>query len=188
MATSTAGVQIYLLTSFTFTLFQSIALRNDTFRALVKLPSMNVTHDAPLASEFQKLRELQDAAIQARGPDKPVLGTGVLAPGWVASFEGRARESSIAVEGETITGAGRTLDGSGGGGASNSVFSLLVNESDSGRGTIPNIPVEVMDAANKGASLPRPIVMAPKDDKKGQNDKPLNLSKRNNTGKRSKKK
>ena len=37
-ANSPAGIQIYLLTSFTFTLFQSAALRHDPFRELVGLP------------------------------------------------------------------------------------------------------------------------------------------------------
>jgi len=38
MAQSPAGVQIYLLTSFIFTLFQGAALRNDGFRQVVGLP------------------------------------------------------------------------------------------------------------------------------------------------------
>lgn len=38
MAQSPAGVQVYLLTSFIFTLFQGAALRNNTFRGAVGLP------------------------------------------------------------------------------------------------------------------------------------------------------
>lgn len=38
MAQSPAGVQVYLLTSFIFTLFQGAALRNDGFRQVVGLP------------------------------------------------------------------------------------------------------------------------------------------------------
>ncbi len=41
MSQSPAGVQIYLLTSFTFTLFQGAALRHDGFRELVGLPARN---------------------------------------------------------------------------------------------------------------------------------------------------
>lgn len=41
MSQSPAGVQIYLLTSFTFTLFQGAALRNDGFRDMVGLPPRN---------------------------------------------------------------------------------------------------------------------------------------------------
>lgn len=41
MSQSPAGVQIYLLTSFTFTLFQGAALRHDGFRKIVGLPLKN---------------------------------------------------------------------------------------------------------------------------------------------------
>ena len=38
MSQSPAGVQVYLLTSFIFTLFQGAALRNNSFRGIVGLP------------------------------------------------------------------------------------------------------------------------------------------------------
>jgi len=150
MATSTAGTQIYLLGSFTFTLAQSIALRTESFRKLCNLPSMDVKYDATIAEEYKKLVEMQNAAIEARG-NKPVLGTGVLAPGWVASFEGEKKESSI-----------KTSD------AVELPFKME-------REFMPNIPTEVMDAANSGRSLPRPIIMAPVDQPKETN--PLNMKK-----------
>jgi len=72
---SPAGVQIYLLTSFIFTLFQGVALRNDGFRGMVGLPS----RDAPpaegkLVNEFILLHKLGRETY------------GVLAPGAHASY------------------------------------------------------------------------------------------------------
>ena len=96
MATSPSGVQIYLATSLTFTLVQSVALRNEGFRKLVSLPSMKTEGSVQpeLAMGFQKLKMKEREAAKARG-DKEVLGKGVLAPGWSASFEGFKRASSI---------------------------------------------------------------------------------------------
>ncbi len=72
---SPAGVQIYLLTSFIFTLFQGAALRNDKFRVLAGLPS----RDAPppegkLVNEFLQLHKLGKETY------------GVLAPGSYGSY------------------------------------------------------------------------------------------------------
>jgi len=95
ISNSPAGVQIYLMTSFVFTLFQGMALRHDPIRVAIGLPAS----DAPMpeskfAKEFIKLKELEKQAAEERG-DGPVLGDGVLAPGFQASFAGKNRPSSI---------------------------------------------------------------------------------------------
>ena len=54
MSQSPSGVQVYLLTSMVWTLFQSAALRNDDFRLKIGLPLKNVDQEdktAPLVEE-----------------------------------------------------------------------------------------------------------------------------------------
>jgi len=122
MSNSPAGVQIYLMTSFVFTLFQGMALRHDPIRLAIGLPAT----DAPMpeskfAKEFIELKELEKKAAEARG-DGPVLGTGVLAPGFQTSFAGENRPSSIisntienesfhAVQVESFTPVENNIDG-----------------------------------------------------------------------------
>lgn len=90
-----SGVQVYLTTSFTFTLLQSAALRQDTFRSVFGLPSINAAPpDAKYAQQFIRLKELEQKAKEVRG-DGPLLGTGVLAMGLECSFPGTRRPSSI---------------------------------------------------------------------------------------------
>jgi hypothetical protein len=89
------GVQIYLVTSFAFTLVQSAALRSEPVRKLAGLPSMLAPPpEARYAREFLELKELEQRAAEARG-DGPVLGTGVLAANWRTSFPGTRRKSTI---------------------------------------------------------------------------------------------
>ena len=96
MSQSPAGVQIYLATSFVFTLFQGAALRHDPFREYVGLPVMGAPlPEAKLAKEFIELKKIEKEAIDARG-DGELLGTGVLASGWQTSFAGSNRLSTIA--------------------------------------------------------------------------------------------
>jgi membrane protein insertase Oxa1/YidC/SpoIIIJ len=97
MSHSPAGMQIYLATSFLFTLGQGYALRNDTSRAWVGLPSMNAPKPDPeTASEFIKLKQLQQKAKEERGDGK-LLGVGVLQPNYQGTFfPGTNRPSTIA--------------------------------------------------------------------------------------------
>ena len=90
-----AGVQIYIVTSFCYTLVQSIALRTDSFRQLVGLPSM-LTKPGPgrFTSEMMELKALEQKARELRG-DGPLLGTGVLIYGWELSFAGKYRPTTI---------------------------------------------------------------------------------------------
>ena len=90
-----AGVQIYIVTSFCYTLVQSVALRTDAFRQFVGLPSM-LTKPAPgrFTSEMMALKLLEQKARELRG-DGPLLGTGVLAHGWEVSFAGKYRPTTI---------------------------------------------------------------------------------------------
>ena len=90
-----AGVQIYLVTSFLWTLGQSAALRTEAFRQLVGLPSLLAPPpEASYAKEFIELKKLEQKARELRG-DGPVLGVGVLARGYQASFAGTRRTSTI---------------------------------------------------------------------------------------------
>ncbi len=90
-----AGVQIYIVTSFCYTLVQSIALRTESFRQLVGLPSI-LTKPAPgrFTSEMMALKLLEQKARELRG-DGPLLGTGVLSHGWEVSFAGKYRPTTI---------------------------------------------------------------------------------------------
>ena len=98
MSQSPAGLQIYLVTSFVFTLGQGAALRNNNFRQWVGLP-LRRGADAPkeepvIAKEFLELKKLEQQAREARG-DRDVLGQGVLAAGLEASFAGQDRPTTI---------------------------------------------------------------------------------------------
>ena len=96
-----AGVQIYVATSFLFTMGQSAALRNAMFRSLVGLPPMALPGDTSLepkyAKEFIRLKQLEQKAREIRG-DGPLLGKGVLAQDFECSFPGTYRKSTIQVE------------------------------------------------------------------------------------------
>lgn len=70
-ANSPAGVQIYLLTSFTFTLFQSAALRNDSFRALVGLPPKDAPPpDAIYVKEMIQYSKLEEETYGILDPKR----------------------------------------------------------------------------------------------------------------------
>ena len=187
MANSPAGVQIYLATTFVFTFFQSMALRNDTCRSLVDLPPMNAPKpEAKLAKEFLDLTKKEREAFEARGGNmdalmkndimnenamdatksigntiiKPVVGKGVLAPGFTASFPGTNTKSSLP---SSNTGDNFDLP-----------KPSMMNKLEGGKReatedttlSMPNIPLEVMEAANEGKPMPRPIQMAPKVEEK----------------------
>lgn len=94
-AQSPAGIQIYLVSSFTFTLFQGAALRNDTVRHWIGLPTMGAAPTEPkIAKEFMEFKKLEQKAREIRG-DGPVLGKNVLAVGFETSFPGTNRPSTI---------------------------------------------------------------------------------------------
>ncbi|CAJ1940076.1 unnamed protein product [Cylindrotheca closterium] len=98
-AQSPAGLQIYLVSSFTFTMFQSAALRNDTIRGMIGLPVMGSAPTEPkYAKEFMEFKKLEQKAREIRG-DGPVLGRNVLAVGFETSFPGTARPSTIETHG-----------------------------------------------------------------------------------------
>jgi membrane protein insertase Oxa1/YidC/SpoIIIJ len=90
-----AGVQVYIVTSFCFTLVQSAALRTESFRQLVGLPSM-LTKPAPgrFTTQMLELKLMEQKARELRG-DGPVLGKGVLVHGWEVSFAGKYRPTTI---------------------------------------------------------------------------------------------
>lgn len=97
-----AGIQIYIVTSFAFTMIQSQALRTNSIREMMGLPPISKTPEAPkYASQLLKLMELEQKAKQARG-DGPVLGKhGILAREFEISFAGTARPSTIQGSGVT---------------------------------------------------------------------------------------
>ena len=88
-------MQIYLCTSFLFTLGQGAALRNNAFRQWAGLPKLGgPPPEAELAKEFMQLKLLERKAQDLRG-DGPLLGRGVLAVGLECSFAGTNRPSTI---------------------------------------------------------------------------------------------
>lgn len=94
MSQQPAGMQIYLCTSFLFTLVQGGALRNDTLRQKLGLPKMHQKYEGELAKEFMELKKLERKAQEMRGGG-PLLGKGVLAVGLETSFAGTLRPSTI---------------------------------------------------------------------------------------------
>mmetsp|Transcript_32078 Transcript_32078/g.39037 ORF Transcript_32078/g.39037 Transcript_32078/m.39037 type:complete len:230 (+) Transcript_32078:1038-1727(+) len=115
-----SGVQIYLATSFFFTLNQSMALRNETMRDYMGLPSLSAKPPEPvIANHNKKMMRLQSEAREARkkeeeqkrkrngdisfeGGEAEIVGMGsVLAHGATASFKGKYRPSSIMVNNES---------------------------------------------------------------------------------------
>ena len=101
---SPGGIQIYLVSSFTFTLLQGGALRSDAIRNILGLPAMGSPPTEPkFAKEFMEFKKMEQKAREIRG-DGPVLGRNILAVGFETSFPGTNRPS-------TITGSGiPTLD------------------------------------------------------------------------------
>lgn len=95
MSNSPAGVQIYLVTTFIFTLGQSAALRNETIRQAIGLPSLNSSTPEPVfATKFMKFTKQNPE--QSRSDD---LGKGVLKPSLLhTASQGSSRTSTIAVD------------------------------------------------------------------------------------------
>lgn len=93
-----AGIQIYLVTSFIYTAVQSAALRTETFRQLVGLPSLLAPPpEAVYAQKFIQLKQLEQEARKLRG-DGPVLGKhGILARDFEVSFAGNYRPTTIRI-------------------------------------------------------------------------------------------
>lgn len=91
-----AGVQIYIVTSFAFTLAQGSALRTEAVRRHLGLPGLGAPPaEAKYAKEFIDLMNLEGEARKIRGSG-PILGRhGVLAPHMEASFPGQYRPSTI---------------------------------------------------------------------------------------------
>ena len=107
MAHQPAGVQIYLATSFVFTMFQSAALRNDNIRAIIGLPKKDAQpKEGAVTKEFVGIKKFEEKAREARGKGKLLGEHGVLQPGWETTVPGTFRSSSIAGSAE---GSGKTL-------------------------------------------------------------------------------
>ena len=179
MSQSPAGVQIYLLTSFLFTLGQAAALRNDPIRASLGLPLMSAPlPEAKLAKQFIELKELERKAIDARG-DGELLGKGILAPGLQASFAGNIRPSTILVQPSVGSTANQKLRLSVSketdptpllrtplqfpSGSIQSSPPMTITQSEPAVSYIKEIPENIINSANRGE---RPIVYAPESPKK----------------------
>lgn len=111
-----SGVQLYILSSFIFTAIQSIALRNDTVRNSIGLPSVPIPSsstpiEAPkYAKQFIELKQLEEQARKIRG-DGPILGQhGILAHNYEVSFPGRYRRSTIQINNNNNMMIGSNLD------------------------------------------------------------------------------
>lgn len=225
MAAQPAGIQLYLATSMVFTLLQSKAMRNDAVRKALDLPPINTKpkemSEGVLIKEFmEKMAERQ--AAKAKGGF--VLGEGVHAMGSQISVPrfGEKINSSIVVEVKEA----EVLDESQMieiklpaytlrsallvvpdmykitptpflPGMRAPVFHTPLKTQEVEELSMPEIPLSVMEAANRGEKLVE-IKMAPKEllekrsESKRKSDAPINLnklkSKRNRKkGKRGKK-
>ena len=92
---SPSGMQIYVVSSFTFTLVQGAALRNDFARSLIGLPAMGTPPEEPRVTKaYMEFKQLEQKARDLRG-EGPLLGRHVLAVGFETSFVGNYRDSAI---------------------------------------------------------------------------------------------
>ena len=109
MAHQPAGVQIYLATSFIFTMFQSAALRNDSIRAGIGLPKKDAQpKEGTVTKEFVGIKKFEKEARKARGEGELLGEHGVLLPGWETTVPGTSRPSTIA---GSPKGGGKARDG-----------------------------------------------------------------------------
>lgn len=107
MAHQPAGVQIYLATSFVFTMLQSAALRNDNIRAIIGLPKKDAQpKEGAVTKEFVGIKKFEEKAREARGEGELLGEHGVLQPGWEITVPGTFRPSTIAGSAER---SGKTL-------------------------------------------------------------------------------
>lgn len=208
MAQSPAGVQVYLLTSFIFTLFQGAALRNDTFRDAVGLAMRGAPlPEGKFVNEFILYNKLERET------------NGVLSPKYQSSFKPYAEIMSpdemkrMEEEAKEEKTKFRSLDGVG---VLASEYQpafqpsptfLIVNQiADSVRmglekeknkkknkqNTISSEQIteiapsidEVMDAANRGEKPAAPIQIASEKSSTAENGEPATL-KRKRGGKKS---
>ena len=96
------GMQVYLITSFCFTIGQSAALRYDPFRLLAGLPSIDDSKPekgGEFVKQMVELKKLQIKAQELRG-DGPVLGKGVLMHGMEISFPATIERVQLYLPGE----------------------------------------------------------------------------------------
>jgi hypothetical protein len=195
MAQSPAGVQVYLLTSFIFTLFQGAALRNDGFRQIVGLPlSSAPLPEGKFVKEFIQYNKLERQTYGILSPKfqstfRPYAE--VMSPGEMKRMEQNAKETKKK----------SGFDGIGVYAAQNqpgfqpSPVSLIVNqiaesvkmgleqEKHKGRKRISSdqvteiapSPEEIMDAANKGEKPAAPIKITA--ERKPEQDATLNAKK-----------
>jgi membrane protein insertase Oxa1/YidC/SpoIIIJ len=158
LATSPAAVQLYLLTSFTFTLGQSVALRNDSVRQLVNLPSLNAQPPPPmLAQKFQnmaqKTRESNERV--AKGEQEAGLGKGVLSPFLQTAAPGSLPNQKSTID-ITSSSSSTTTNATTATSATSKWVSNSNNNNNSSSNstitstTIPYVPSEMMEAANRG--------------------------------------
>ena len=94
-----SGIQMYIVTSFVFTIGQSLILRNNHIRTnYLGLPSTLTPPPDPIyAKEYIRLKQIEEKARKIRG-DKPLLGIGILANGYECTFPGTNRPSTIMTE------------------------------------------------------------------------------------------
>ena len=236
MSQQPSGVQLYLATSMIFTLLQSRAMRNDTIRQAVGLPSIHVKprsmSDSDIVQEFlAKMAERQ--AAKARGGY--ILGEGVHVTGANISVPrfGKKRRSSIVVEKDDEHEAQKMMLGLQSESASSRFVEiklpeyilrspLLVqpemfqsatpipfqpgfvpgvfrhtssgtphshsmktdNNGKDAASIMTDIPLSVMEAANRGEKPEEPVVMAPIDtllrmqeEHKSRKDRPIDADK-----------
>jgi membrane protein insertase Oxa1/YidC/SpoIIIJ len=196
MSQQPSGVQLYLATSMIFTLLQSRAMRNDTIRQAIGLPSIHVKprsmSDSEIVKDFlAKMAERQ--AAKAKGGY--VLGEGVHVTGANISVPrfGMKRRSSIVVEKDEheieikdarfveIQMPEYTLrspllvqpemfqsatpvpfqPGFVPGVFRHSTHEKVMEAPVAN--VMPEIPLSVMEAANRGEKLKEPVIMAPRE-------------------------
>ena len=164
-STQPAMVQLYLLTSFSFSIGQGFLLRNEMFRSFVRLPRLDAEPLEPkiaksYIAQMKKQKEQQAAQANAgRGviaaPDPDILG------------QGPANENLAQVKPPVgVIAPEATFDGVMFGPNRKTSLSPSSASSNLGDkvGSLRHIPDEIMDAANKGelknfkASTPITIV------------------------------
>lgn len=203
MAQSPAGVQIYLLTSFTYTLFQGAALRNDAFRKMVNLPPRGAPPpEGKLVKEFILYNKLERDTYGVLSPKfhssfRPYAH--LMSPDEMKRMEQKAKQSKK--KSSTFDGVGVWAADYQPSFQPSPIFVIAqgikrgVERDNAKKGQNNRItsdrvieiapsPDEVMEAANKGERPAAPIKIA---SEIKTDPASLNLNKRKIVGKQSKK-
>ena len=153
-STQPAMVQIYLVTSFSYSIVQGALMRNDNFRQTIGLPSLDAKPLEPLIAKSYMAKVQKD--IEKENMESAPAGSGVIAP---SPDNGNIMQTSV---GGGIIGSKRDS-------TINISKQVATDVGDITQTSVQYIPDKVMEAANKAQPIDfnasKRIVMIEKDTK-----------------------